>query len=57
MRASRQFRFGRIVPSSFLALGTIRQELMSSQRCDDRYAQLDRRDAGEAFRLLPFLPE
>jgi hypothetical protein len=30
---------------------------MSSRRCDDRYAQLNRRDASEALGLLPFLPE
>ena len=57
MHVSCQFRFGGIVPSSFLALGTIRRELMSSRRCDDRYAQLDWRDASEARGLLPFLPE
>jgi hypothetical protein len=30
---------------------------MSARRCEDRYAQLNRRDASEALGLLPFLPE
>lgn len=30
---------------------------MSSPCCDDRYAELDRRDAGQPCGLLSFLPE
>jgi hypothetical protein len=39
------------------ALGPTRRELRSSRRCDDGYAELDRRDAGQALGLLAFLPE
>jgi hypothetical protein len=47
--------FGWIVPST--VLGTIQRELRSSRRCDDGYAEVYRRDAGQALGLLPFLPE
>jgi len=38
-------------------LGTTQRELMSSWRSEDRYAEIDWRDAGQALGLLPFLPE
>lgn len=33
------------------------RQLRSVRRCDDRYIQLDRCDAGQPFGPLPFLPE
>lgn len=47
--------FGRVVPGAML--GTTRRELRSSRRRDDGYAEVDRRDAGQALGLLAFLPE
>jgi hypothetical protein len=38
-------------------LGTIPWELRSSRHRDDGYAEVDRRDAGQALGLLAFLPE
>jgi hypothetical protein len=47
--------FSGIVPST--VLGTIQRELRSSRRCDNGYAEVDRRDAGQTLGLLAFLPE
>jgi hypothetical protein len=57
MSTPRQAWFGWVVPSLVLVLGTIRRELTSSWRRDDRYAEIDRCDAGQALGLLPLLPE